>query len=126
MQFGTAPLLERHRIFRSRCGERRALLGKDFHFELSPRLTRRLNTRINAFYMPSMHLGYLHYGNLPVELCPGLARRDFLVQLPVCPRNGGDGFDSNPSRAVIFRRCTSDAGSCRARTAPPALPSQVR
>ena len=121
----TAPLLERHRVFHSHDAEEtRAFLGgKGYQFDLSPRLTRRLNTRINAFYMPSMHLGYMHYGNLPVELCPGLARSDFLLQLPIrghlSASMGGEGVDSNPSRAVILspvhERCrfVSSADSTR-------------
>lgn len=125
MQFGTAPLLERHRVFHSHDAEetRAFLRGKGYQFDLSPRLTRRLNTRINAFYMPSMHLGYMHYGNLPVELCPGLARSDFLLQLPIrghlSASMGGEGVDSNPSRAVILspvhERCrfVSSADSTR-------------
>ena len=64
--------------------ETRAFLGgKDYKFELSPRQTRQLNTRINAFYMPGMYLGYMHYGSLPIELSPSAARSDFLLQLPV-------------------------------------------
>src|SRR5262245_32441336 len=85
MQIGNGPLLERYRVFRSHDPEEtRAFLGgKGYQFDLSPRETSQLNTRINAVYMPSMYLGYLHYGDLPVELSPGLARSDFLVQLPI-------------------------------------------
>ena len=107
MQLGATPLLERHRVFHSHDAEEiRAFLGgKGYKFDLSPRLTRQLNTRINAVYMPSMYLGYMHYGDLPVELCPGPARSDFLLQLPIrghlAASMGGESVDSNPSRAVI-------------------------
>jgi AraC-like DNA-binding protein len=107
MQLGTAPLLERYQVFRSHdADETRAFLsGKGYQFDLSPRQARQLNTRLNAVYMRSMYLSYLHYGDLPVELAPGLARSDFLVQLPVrghlAASVGCESVDSNPSRAVI-------------------------
>lgn len=107
MQLGNAPLLDRHRIFHSHDAEEtRAFLGgKGYKLDLSPRQTRQLNTRINAVYMPGMYLGYMHYGSLPVELSPSVARSDFLLQLPVrgylAASVGRESVDSNPSRAVI-------------------------
>jgi AraC-like DNA-binding protein len=107
MQLGNASLLERYRVFRSHDAEEtRAFLGgKGYQFDLSPRLTRQLSTRINAVYMPGMYLGFMHYGDLPVELSPGLARSDFLVQLPIrghlAASMGGESVDCNPYRAVI-------------------------
>ena len=107
MQLGTAPLLKRHRVFHSHDAEEtRAFLGgKGYKFDLSPRQARQLNTGINAFYMPGMYLGYMHYGSLPVELSPSVARSDFLLQLPVrghlAASMGGESVESNPSRAVI-------------------------
>jgi AraC-binding-like domain len=107
MQLGNAPLLERHRVFHSHDAEEtRAFLGgKGYKLELSPRQTRQLNTRINAFYMPGMYLGYMHYGSLPVELSPNVVRSDFLLHLPVrghlAASLGRESVDSNPSRAVV-------------------------
>ena len=125
MQLGTAPLLKRHRVFHSHDAEEtRAFLGgKGYKFDLSPRQTRQLDAGINAFYMPGMYLGYMHYGSLPVELSPSVARSDFLLQLPVrghlAASMGGESVDSNPSRAVIVspvrERCrfVSSADSTR-------------
>lgn len=107
MELGTTPLLQRHRVFHSPDAEEtRAFLGgKGYQFDLSPRQTRQLDTRINAVYMPSMHLGYMHYGSLPVALSPSLTRSDFLLQLPIrghlAASMGGESVDSDPSRAVI-------------------------
>jgi AraC-like DNA-binding protein len=125
MQLGTAPFLERHRVFRSHdADETRAFLGgKGYQFDLSPRQTRQLNTRLNAVYMPSMYLGYLHYGDLPVALSPALSRIEYLIQLPIhghlAASMGGENVDSDPSRAVIVstvcERCrfVSSANSTR-------------
>ena len=119
------PLLEHYPVFRSHDAEEtRAFLGgKGYQFDLSPRQTSQLNTRVNAVYMPSMYLGYLHYGDLPVELSPGLARSDFMVQLPIrghlAVSLGDQSFDGNPSRAVVVspvrERCrfVSSANSTR-------------
>src|SRR5262245_60042811 len=107
MQPDAAPLLERYRVFRSHnADETRAYLGgKGYQFDHSPRLTRQLNARLNAVYMPGMYLGYLHYGDLPVELSPSLERSDFLVQLPIrgqfTAKIGDASLDGSPSRAVI-------------------------
>lgn len=107
MHLGTAPLLERHRVLHSHDAEEtRAFLdGKGYQFDLPPRHTRQLNARINAVYMPTMYIGYMHYGSLPVGLSPSVARSDFLVQLPIrgqlAASMGGESIDSNPSRAVI-------------------------
>jgi AraC-like DNA-binding protein len=125
MQQGTAPLLERHRVFRSHSAdETRAFLGgKGYRFDLSPRQSRQLKTRINAVYMPSVYLGYLHYGDLHVELSPSSSRTEYLIQLPihgqVVASLGIEDVDSNPSRAVIVspvrERCrfVSSANSAR-------------
>jgi AraC-like DNA-binding protein len=125
MQLGSGPLLERYRVFRSHDAEEtRAFLGgKGYQFDLSPRETGQLNTRINAVYMPSMYLGYLHYGDLPVELSPGLARSDFLVQLPIrghlAVSLGDESVGGDPLGAVVVspvrERCrfVSSADSAR-------------
>jgi hypothetical protein len=80
-----APLLERYRVFHSRdADETRAFLGaKGYRFDLSPCQARQLRTRINTVYMPSLYLGYIDYGSLPVTLSPAMARSDFLLQLPM-------------------------------------------
>jgi AraC-like DNA-binding protein len=107
MQLGTTPLLERHGVFRSHDAEEtRAFLGgKGYQIDLAPRQAKQLNTCINAVYMPSLYLSYMHYGSLPIALAPGPARSDFLVQLPIRGRlaasMGAESVDGNPSRAVI-------------------------
>src|SRR5262245_45710934 len=125
MQQGTAPLLERYRVFRSRSAEEtRAFLGrKGYQFDLSPRQSRQLKTRINAVYMPSMYLGFLHYGDLHVEVSPSSLRSEYLIQLPihgqVVASLGIENVESSPSRAVIVspvcERCrfVSSANSAR-------------
>jgi AraC-like DNA-binding protein len=107
MLTGAAPLLERHRVFRSQDAEEtRAFLGgKGYQFDVAPRQTRQLNTCINAVYMTSLYIGYMQYGGLPVALSPAPTRGDFLVQLPLrghlAARIGGESVDGNTARAVI-------------------------
>lgn len=103
----TAPLLERYRVFHSHDVEQtRAFLeGKGYRFDLSPRHVMMLRTRINTVYMPSLYIGYIDYGSLPVTLSPGQTRSDFLVQLPICGHLaasiGRESVDGNASRAII-------------------------
>ena len=84
MQLGTAPLLERHRLFHShRVEEARAYLEhKEFHLEIDARPVGELDMRINGVYLPGMWFGYFHYG-LPVAT-RAVGRDDYWVQLPVC------------------------------------------
>src|ERR1700674_2189811 len=64
MRFGTSPLLEQHRVFRSRSAdETRAFLhGKQFDFDIACREVAGLDARLNGIYLPGMYLGYLHPG----------------------------------------------------------------
>jgi AraC-like DNA-binding protein len=103
----TSPLLERYRVFHSHDAEQtRAFLeGKGYRFDLSARQARLLRTCINTVYMPSLYIGYIHYGSLPVTVSPGVPRSDFLVQLPMrghlAASIGSESIDGNASRAVI-------------------------
>src|SRR5262245_23999089 len=84
MQLGTAPLLERHRIFHTRQVDRaRAFLeAKEFHLdEISPRQVGEFDARFNGVYMPSMWLGYIQYG--PPVAVRAVQRDDYWMQLPV-------------------------------------------
>jgi AraC-like DNA-binding protein len=107
MGFGVSPLLERHRVFHSRDAEetRTFLGGKDYRFDPAWRRDRQLDARINAVYMPSLYLAYIHYGSVSVELTPGRARKDHLIQLPLHghleTRIGGHSIACSPQRAVI-------------------------
>lgn len=81
---GTAPRLERQKIFHSRdVEETRAFLrGKEFRFDVVPRDTRRLDVHINGVYLPGMFIGYIQYGS-PVTVRATPARDDYWIQLPV-------------------------------------------
>jgi AraC-like protein len=102
MQLGTTPLLERHQVLRSHDAEETPafLGGKGYLIDLSPRQAKQLNTRINAVYMSSLYLGFVHYGSLPIALVPAPARSDSLVQLPIrwhlAAGMGDESVDSNP------------------------------
>jgi AraC-like DNA-binding protein len=96
MQLGSAPLLERHRIFRNCCVEeaRAWLEHKEFHLdEIDPRRAGELDMRINGVYLPGMWLGYFQY-NLPVAI-RGVGRDDYWVQLPVCGQIEAIGSSSS-------------------------------
>ena len=121
----TASLLERYRVFYSRDAEQtRAFLGrKGYEIDISPRYAGQLRTCINTVYMPSLYIGYIDYGRLPVALSPGPARSDFLLQLPIrghlAASIGSESVEGSPSLAVIAsptcERCrfVSDADSPR-------------
>jgi AraC-like DNA-binding protein len=84
MQLGTAPLLERHRIFHTRqVDQARAFLeAKEFHLdEIGPRQSREFDARFNGVYMPGMWLGYVQYG--PPVAVRAVQRDDYWIQLPV-------------------------------------------
>jgi len=85
MRLGQRPLLERHRVFHSRDAEetRAFLHAKDYQFDPSSRQARQLDARINAVYMPGLYVAYIHYGTVLVDLTPGRARKEHLIQLPV-------------------------------------------
>jgi AraC-like DNA-binding protein len=83
MELGTAPLLERHRIFQSRdVDEAHAYLRrKEFQLDINPRQASELDMRINGVYLPGMWFGYFHYG--PPVATRAVGRDDYWVQLPV-------------------------------------------
>ena len=83
MQLGSAPLLERHRIFHSRnVDEAGAYLGrKAFKLDINPGLARELDTRINGVYLPGMWFGYFQYG--PLVATRAVGRDDYWVQFPI-------------------------------------------
>ncbi len=102
-----SPLLDRYRVLHSRDAEqtRTFLEGKGYCFDLPPRHASLLRTRINSVYMPSLYIGYIDYGSLPVTLSPGIARDDYLVQLPMrghlAASIGSESVDGNAARAII-------------------------
>ena len=107
MGFGVGPLLERHRVFHSRDAEEtRAFLGrKDYRFDPTWRRDRQLDARLNAVYMPSLYIAYIHYGTVSVALTAGRARKDYLIQLPLRghleTRIEGASIACSPQRAAI-------------------------
>ena len=59
MQLGTAPLLERHRIFHSRNDEARAYLQcKEFQLHVNPRRAGSSTRASTGVYLPGMWFGY--------------------------------------------------------------------
>jgi AraC-like DNA-binding protein len=78
------PLLERQRIFGSRdTDEVRAFLhSKEFQFDVSHRLSRQLDLRVNGIYLPSLYIGYIQYG-APAEVRTRPARDDYWLQFPI-------------------------------------------
>jgi AraC-like DNA-binding protein len=112
----TSPLLDRYRVLHSRDAEqtRSFLEGKGYCFDLPPRHARLLRTRINSVYMPSLYIGYIDYGSLPVTLSPSVARDDYLVQLPMrghlAASIGSESIDGSSARAVI---ASPEAERCR-------------
>ncbi|MEX0591590.1 MAG: AraC family transcriptional regulator [Xanthobacteraceae bacterium] len=139
MAVDAAPLLERHRVFDSHDAEetREFLRRKNYRFDLSPRQSTLLDTRLNAFYMPGMYIGYMHYGSLPVTLSPSADRADYLVQLPLrghlAASIGGEHVDGSRDRAAVASpvrescRFVSSADSARVQLAlsRPALVGQL-
>jgi AraC-like DNA-binding protein len=102
-----SPLLERYRVFHSHDADQtRAFLGrKGYEIDISPRHAGQLRTCINTVYMPSLYIGFIDYGSLPVALSPGPARSDFLLQLPIrghlAASIGSECVEGSPDRAVI-------------------------
>jgi AraC-like DNA-binding protein len=78
------PLLEKQRIFHSRDpDEARAFLGgKQFRFDLSRRLAKQLDVRINGIYLPNLYIGYIQYGS-PAEIRTLPTRNDYWLQIPI-------------------------------------------
>jgi AraC-like DNA-binding protein len=101
------PLLERYRIFHSRDAEetRAFLQRKDYQFELAPRQATQLDACLNGIYASGLYLGYVHYGDLPVQFSPSLSRTDYWIQLPLRGQMeaniGRHVVACNPNRAVI-------------------------
>ena len=107
MRLGVGPLLERHRVFRSRDAEEtRAFLStKGYRFDPAWRRERQLDARINAVYMPNLYVAYIQYGSVSVELTPGPERKDHLIQLPITgqleTRIGAQSILCDPRRAAV-------------------------
>ncbi len=82
--FRPAPLLETQRIFGSRDPEeaRTFLRTKEFRFDISRRVARQLDLRINGIYLPGVYVGYIQYG-APAEIRTNAAHGDYWVQLPL-------------------------------------------
>ena len=84
MGTGTAPLLERQKIFHSRdVEETRAFLkGKEFRLDVMPRDVPRLDVHINGVYLPGTFIGFIQYG-APVTVQSSPERDDYWIQLPL-------------------------------------------
>ncbi|HEY7552735.1 MAG TPA: AraC family transcriptional regulator [Hyphomicrobiaceae bacterium] len=80
----SASLLDTQRIFGSRDpDEARAFLrAKEFRFDISRRVARQLDLRINGIYLPGVYVGYIQYG-APGEIRTTPARDDYWLQLPI-------------------------------------------
>jgi AraC-like DNA-binding protein len=96
---------------------------KNYQCDFRRQKTGELETCLNGIYMPALYVGYVHYGDLPVELSPAPVRNEYWIQLPLRGRLaaaiGPDDIDCNPARAVIASpvhekcRFLSSAGSAR-------------
>jgi AraC-like DNA-binding protein len=78
------PLLEKQRIFGSRdADEARAFLRtKEFRFDLSPRVAKQLDLRINGIYLPGVYIGYIQYGS-PAEIRTNPAYNKYWLEFPI-------------------------------------------
>ena len=114
--FRPKPLLEKHRVFRSRnADEARAFLcGKQFRLDLSRREASQLDVRMNGLYFPNLYIGYIQYG-ASAELRVDPARDDYWLQLPI----------QEPIEFTIAHACVA-CGSDRAAVSSPARGLKIK
>jgi AraC-like DNA-binding protein len=76
--------LERQRIFGSRDPDeaRTVLRTKEFGFDISPRVARQLDLRINGIYLPGVYVGYIQYG-AAAHIRTNPAHGDYWLELPL-------------------------------------------
>jgi len=84
MPFFDWPLLEWHRVLRSRDAEEtRAFLGSmAFRFDVAARDAAQLDVCVNGVYLPGIYIGCAQYG-APVALGASPMRNDYWVHLPI-------------------------------------------
>lgn len=110
------PLLNRHRVLHTLNAEKVCSLlnRKGYKVDLPRRQAARLDARINAFYMPSLYISYLQYGDLPITLTPSPARSHFLFQLPIRghfkAEMGSESVDGHSHRGIV---ASPASGACR-------------
>ena len=103
---GPAALLETQRIFGSRDpDEARAFLRtKEFRFDLSRRVAKHLDLRINGIYLPGTYVGYIQYGS-PAEIRTNPAYNKFWLELPINQviefGIAGQNIACGPDRAAV-------------------------
>jgi hypothetical protein len=114
--FRPKPLLEKHRVFRSRnADEARAFLcEKQFRLDLSRREASQLDVRMNGLYLPDLYIGYIQYGTF-AELRADPTRDDYWLQLPI----------QEPIEFTIAHECIA-CGSDRAAVSSPARGLKIR
>jgi AraC-like DNA-binding protein len=101
-----AALLEKQRIFGSRDpDEARAFLrSKEFRFDLSRRVAKHLDLRINGIYLPGVYVGYIQYGS-PAEIRTNPAYNKYWLELPINQEIefaiAGERIACGPSRAAV-------------------------
>lgn len=101
-----AALLETQRIFGSRDpDEARAFLRtKEFRFDLSRRVAKHLDLRINGIYLPGIYVGYIQYGS-PAEIRTNPAYNKFWLELPINQviefGIAGQSIACGPERAAV-------------------------
>ncbi len=132
MATGRPPaLLEKQRIFGSRdADEARAFLRtKEFRFDLSPRVAKQLDLRVNGIYLPGVYVGYIQYGS-PAEIRTNPAYNKYWLELPIhqeiefaiagqCITCGPDrGAVSSPTHDLVIRTKGTGARLNVAVTAP--------
>jgi AraC-like DNA-binding protein len=101
-----AALLETQRIFGSRDpDEARAFLRtKEFRFDLSRRVAKHLDLRVNGIYLPGIYVGYIQYGS-PAEIRTNPAYNKFWLELPINQviefGIAGQSIACGPDRAAV-------------------------
>jgi AraC-like DNA-binding protein len=80
------------------------LRSKEFRFDLSRRLAKQLDLRINGIYLPGLYVGYIQYGS-PAEVRANPARDDYWLQLPIREQIeftvAGECITCGPDRAAV-------------------------
>ena len=106
MPGGTAPVLQRHRIFNTRDAEeaRAFLRTQEFRLDIPAREARHVDAVINGVFLPGMYLGYLQYGAAS-EIRADPSRDDYRILPPIRGRLaaviGDDDVACAPGRAIL-------------------------
>jgi len=124
MNFGAAPVLERHRIFHTRKVEEACAYADStgYCFAFRAREAPELDVRVNGVYLPRSYIGYVQYGSAVEVVVPTDRQRvGYWLQIPVRGdfeiTNRGGSIMGAPGRGIISGPTghvnRSQAGSAR-------------